>query len=38
MTPNKQQTLLNEYSMALGRYQSWGIIDDLNIDTPANSR
>ena len=36
MTPNKQQLMLNRFSMTLGRYQEWGVIDSLNMNVPEN--
>lgn len=30
--------MLNRFSMTLGRFEAWGIIDELNMNTPANAR
>lgn len=38
MTANHQQFTLNQYNMLLGRYMSWGVIDNLNLNMPENQK
>lgn len=38
MTSNKQQMMLNKFDMFLGRYEGWGVIDNLNMHIPNNNR